>query len=431
MKMILKPLIFATGLVLSCQAVLAETVRLQPGYQQQVQQLVTLPRVKAAMANIVQTDSRNEQDLIALTEIPAPPFGEQQRAAYFAGLLSEYGFDEINADAVGNVIALRKGNKANKTIAIAAHLDTVFPIETDVKVRRKGEKLYAPGIGDNSRGLVLLLAIARALQAAGIQTQADILFIGNVGEEGLGDLRGVKHLFAPGQPKIDSFIAIDGGNTERLIYGGIGSLRYRVIYRGPGGHSWGAFGLANPAHALGRAISLFDQHAPVVTSSGAKSSYNIGRIGGGTSVNSVPFEAWAEVDMRSGEQSKINGLNTLLKDAARQALARENQGRSRGQGLTLELKPIGNRPAGKGDPHSELVQQMIAAMQHLGVEPQLKLSSTDANIPISLGIPAITISRGGKGGRAHSLDEWWQNENGHIAIQQALLVLLAQAGLAN
>ncbi|MDZ7642959.1 MAG: peptidase dimerization domain-containing protein [Woeseiaceae bacterium] len=258
-----------------------------------------------------------------------------------------------------------------------------------------------------------------------------MLFIGNVGEEGLGDLRGVKHLFRDDGPGIDALIAVDGGRTDRIVYGGVGSHRYRVTFRGPGGHSWGAFGTANPHHALGRAIALFDRDAPAVTKEGPKTSYNIGRIGGGTSINSVPFESWAEVDMRSGDQSKLDEIDAVLHASVEQALAEENEGRAIGDALTVDVERVGTRPAALGDPDSPLVQRAMAATEAYGVQPELRISSTDANLPISIGVPAVTMSRGGTGGDAHAPGEWWRNDDGHVAMQIGLLTLLATAGTAD
>jgi acetylornithine deacetylase/succinyl-diaminopimelate desuccinylase-like protein len=304
----------------------------------------------------------------------------------------------------------------------------VFPAGTDVSVRVEGDTLRAPGVGDNTRGLVVLLGVLRAMQHAAIETDADILFVGNVGEEGLGDLRGVKHLFREGGPQIDTMIAVDGGKTERIIYSGVGSHRYRVTFEGPGGHSWGAFGTANPHHALGRAIALFDQDAPTVTNSGEKTSYSIGRIGGGTSINSIPFESWMEVDMRSGSQRKLDDIDAVLQSAVQRALIEENSARREGPPLTVDVKRVGTRPAARGDSGSLLVQHAAAAMREFGLEADLKISSTDANYPISIGVPAITMSRGGISEDSHSPAESWQNKNGHLAIQIGLLTILAEAG---
>ncbi|TQV80204.1 M20/M25/M40 family metallo-hydrolase [Exilibacterium tricleocarpae] len=387
------------------------------------------PQVKTALARIVELEARHLEELVELTQIPAPPFKEEARAKRFADMLRQAGLADVKIDEVGNVVGRRPGRSGMRTIAYSAHIDTVFPEETDVTVRVEGEKMYAPGIGDNTRGMIVVLAVLRAMQHAGIETDADVLFIGNVGEEGLGDLRGTKHLFRDGANKIDTLLAVDGGRSDRIVYGGVGSHRYRVTFEGPGGHSWGAFGAANPHHALGRAIALFDQRAPSVTSSGEKSSYNIGLIGGGTSINSIPFESWAEVDIRSGDQKKIDAIDAILQAAVQQALQEENDGRTLGPALTVDVKRVGTRPAAQGRVDWPIVQRSMAATIAFGIQPKLAVSSTDANIPISRGIPAVTMSRGGVGGKAHSPGEWWQNQDGHVGIQISLLTLLSEAGV--
>jgi len=383
--------------------------------------------VQAAFADIEAQRQENIETLIDLTEIPAPPFMEDQRGQHLETLFKAAGLDNVKIDEVGNVIARWPGTLGAKTIAVVAHIDTVFPIETDVKVRKDGDIYYAPGIGDNTQGVVLMLSLIKALQAQNIETEADILFIGNVGEEGLGDLRGVKHLYREGADPIDSMIAIDGGGNGRLIYGAVGSYRYRVTFKGRGGHSWGDFGAANPHHALARAVENFAQLAPDVTSEGERSSFSVGRIGGGTSVNSIPFESWMEVDMRSGNVAKIDAIDAIFKKAVQDGLDEENAARTLGPELSVEIKPVGLRPAGKGDPNQPLVQHAMAAMDSFEITPRLSISSTDANIPISLGKPAITIGRGGISRGAHGLDESWEDRNSHVAIQIALLTLLAEA----
>ena len=409
----------------------AESPPVQDRYIGQIASLEALPRVSKALDHALSIEPRSRRDLIELTEIPAPPFKEGRRAARFAELLREAGLSDVRIDEVGNVIGRRPGTRGERTIAYSAHLDTVFPEGTDVTVRFDGDRMNAPGIGDNTRGLVVVLGVLRALQHADIRTEADLLFIGNVGEEGLGDLRGVKHLFRDGAPRIDALIAVDGGETDRIVYGGVGSHRYRVTFRGPGGHSWGAFGTANPHHALGRAIALFDQNAPSVTTTGEKTSYNVGRIGGGTSINSIPFESWMEVDMRSGDQAKLDDIDDILQAAIEQALEEENAGRAEGEALTVDVERVGTRPAARGDPQSPLVQRAMAATLAQDVQPSLRISSTDANLPISMGVPAVTMSRGGTGGDAHAPSEWWQNDDGHVAMQIGILTLLAEAGIAN
>jgi len=396
--------------------------------QQQISDLLDNAVVQAAMSDIVARDGELFEETIELTEIPAPPFGEQMRAQRFAEKLREAGLTDVSIDEEGNVIGRRPGRSGDRTIVLSAHLDTVFPIETDVTVKVQGDTLFAPGVGDNARGLVVVLAILRTMQQHDIETDADVLFIGNVGEEGLGDLRGVKYLFREGGPRIDAMIAVDGGKASRLVFGGVGSHRYRVTYKGPGGHSWGAFGRASPHHAMGRAISEFVDNAVEVTSSGDKTTFNVGRIGGGTSVNSIAFESWMEVDLRSGDQAKLDAIDAVLQRAVQKALHDENAARADGAELTVDVDRIGTRPAARSDIQSPLVRTAAAAMNALGVEPDLQISSTDANYPISIGIPAITLSRGGVGANAHAPNESWKNENAHVAIQIALLTLLVEAG---
>jgi acetylornithine deacetylase/succinyl-diaminopimelate desuccinylase-like protein len=385
--------------------------------------------VQRALRWIEEQDARTVADLIRLTEIPAPPFMEATRARAYADMLREAGADTVWIDEEGNVIALRRGTARGRTLVLSGHLDTVFPEGTDVTVKQRGDTLYAPGIGDDTRGLMSVLTVLRALEATGIETREDVWFVGTVGEEGLGDLRGVKHLFREGGPKIDAFISVDGSGDNRLVNGALGSRRYRVQFDGPGGHSWGAFGTASPIHALGRGITLFDEAAAAFTASGARTSYNVGRIGGGTSVNSVAFEAWMEVDMRSESRESLMAIDSLFQAAMKRALDEENTGRRRGDALTLDLKLVGDRPSGTIDPNHPFLLRARAVTQHLGLEPQLQMSSTDSNIPISKGIPAFTIGGGGQSGNAHAPEEWWLNQRGPLGIQRALLIVLAEAGI--
>ena len=423
-----------TSLLLLCAALLVSLALPAPGQesapaQTEIDTLATDPGIQDLMTYIEGMTARLREELIELNQIPAPPFGEERRGLRFADMLREAGLDDVSIDEVGNVIGRRPGRSGQRVVAIAAHLDTVFPPETDVSVRVEGDTLFAPGIGDNTRGLIVLLAVLRALEHGGIETDADILFIGNVGEEGLGDLRGVKHLFRDGGPRIDALIAVDGGKTNRLVWGGVGSHRYRVTFKGPGGHSWGAFGRASPHHALGRAIAGFVRSAPAVTESGDKTSFNVGRIGGGTSVNSIAFESWMEIDMRSGDQAKLDEIDAVLQQAIQVALDEENAARASGDALTVSVERIGTRPAARGSIESPLVSRAAAAMRTLGLEPDPQLSSTDANHPLSIGVPAITLSRGGISRNAHAPNESWQDVDSHVAIQVSLLTLLAEAGL--
>ena len=404
-----------------------QSVEIGGSYKSDIAALKQQPAILAAFKTIESHRDENNRDMVELNEIPAPPFGEEPRSKRVAEMFREAGLASVKIDEVGNVIGMRPGRSGAKTIALGAHIDTVFPIETDITVKREGDSYIAPGIGDNTRGVIVLLSLIRALDAHDIETEHDLMFVGNVGEEGLGDLRGIKHLYRDGAPKIDTFIAIDGGSDDSVVYGGVGSFRYRVTFKGPGGHSWGDFGDANPHHALGRAATLFAERAVKVSSQGPKTSFNIGRIGGGTSINSIPFESWMEVDMRSGNVAKLNEMDRVFQQAMRDGLAEENAERTRGEEITVDIKKVGDRPVANGDASSPLVQQAMAAIGSFNLDPKLRISSTDANTPISKGLAAITISRGGKSAGAHSFKETWTDTNSHIAIQIALLITLVQA----
>ena len=396
-----------------------------------IRHLAARPEVREALELAQALEPAAEADLIELTEIPAPPFEEAARASRFAEMLQATGLSEVSIDEVGNVLARRTGSGAGETVALVAHLDTVFPAGTDVTVRRRDGRLYAPGIGDDTRGLVLLLNVARALEQAGIRTRADILFVGSVGEEGLGDLRGVRHLLRRGGPRVDQVIAIDGGSDSRVVNQALGSRRYRVTVAGPGGHSWGDFGLGNPAHALGRAIHYFDEAAAIIVNTGPEASYNVGRLGGGTSVNAVPHESWAELDIRSVDPVQVDRMEQGLREAVARALDEQNRARDRGESLTAGFELIGDRPSGTVPPETPLVQRALAVTRLLGFAPQLGAASTDANVPIASGLPAVTLGRGGIGGGAHALGEWWAPRDAHVAVQRALLVLVASVGLVD
>lgn len=398
-------------------------------YSKAIQKLTKNKKIQKAFEHIKSIESTTMERHIALTEIEAPPFKEQVRGLVYADYFRTLGLDSVWIDSVGNVLGLLKGYEGQRTVALDAHLDTVFPEGTDVKVRIKNDTLYAPGIGDDTRGLSMLLTIIESIKATNIQPKDNILFIGTVGEEGLGDLRGVKHLFRDNGPRIDSWIAIDGGEIGRVNNKGLGSYRYRITYMGPGGHSWGAFGLVNPHHALGEAISNFVSLADVYTSNGPKTSYNIGVISGGTSINSIPFESVMEIDIRSIEPSRLEEMELLLQEAVNKALSHQNSLKRQGSDLTVLFDKIGNRPSGELSDNLPLIQRTLAATTYFGVKPILTRGSTDSNIPISRGIPAVTIGRGGKGGKAHSLDEWWLNYDGYKAIQLAMLIVLSEAGM--
>lgn len=398
-------------------------------YTKSIKKISRNAKVKKAFNYIIDIEEKTIKNHIELTEIEAPPFKEERRAKEFAERLKLAGIENVWIDSIGNVIGFLKGSVGNKNIAVDAHIDTVFPEGTDVKVRVKNDTLFAPGIGDDTRGLAMILTLAETIKKNNIEPINNIIFIGTVGEEGLGDLRGVRYLFKNKTPKIDSWIAIDGGSIGRVNNQALGSYRYEVVFDGPGGHSWGAFGLVNPHHALGSGIKNFINKADVYTSSGPKTSYNVGVINGGTSVNSIPFKSSMLIDIRSIEPNRLDHMEEILYNSMQEALKEQNEMKRSGPDLTLTINKIGNRPSGIVEESVPLIQKTIAATQYMGVEPRLTIGSTDSNIPISLGVPAVTIGRGGDGGGAHSLDEWWINKEGYKSIQLALLILLSESGI--
>lgn len=423
--------LFLAGALASMAAPLQAQVPGDPAVVAEVRSIMEDPRVQAAFQYLEENDAETMQDLRTLTEIPAPPFMEEERGRAFRARLEEIGVDSSWVDQEGNVIGLRRGT-GEGILVVSAHLDTVFPEGTDVRIRQVGDTLFAPGVGDDTRGLAAALAILRTMNANEIRTQQDIWFVGTVGEEGLGDLRGVKHLFRDGGPSIDAFISIDGLGRHGITNAGLGSYRYRVTFEGPGGHSWGAFGLGNPIHALGRAVELFDAAADEFTRTAERrTSYNVGRIGGGTSVNSIPFEAWMEVDMRSESPAALDAIDAVFLQAMQDGLAEANAVRRRGDLLTVRVEKIGERPSGEVPEDDPFVKRAIAATEITGGLATLGRSSTDSNVPIALGIPSITIGGGGTGANAHSLDEYFINREGPQGIQRALLIVLAQAGMAS
>jgi tripeptide aminopeptidase len=373
--------------------------------EQKVQAIVSGQVFRQARAYLDSDHERFVKELITLTEIPAPPFKEQKRAAAYLEMLRAAKLTDVEMDAEGNVMGVRKGTGNGPMLAVLAHLDTVFPEGTIVTTKRDGNRLMAPGVGDDTGALALLLSVIRSMDAAKVQTPGDILFVGNVGEEGEGDLRGVKYLLQKGKYKdrIKSFISIDGGSQDGIVNGGLGSRRYRVTFKGPGGHSYGAFGLVSPAFAMGNAMTKFSK---LQVPSSPRTTFNVGVVGGGTSVNSIPTEMYMLVDMRSESPDELKKLDDAFQRVVRDAVDEENRARSTREGkIAADVKLIGDRPSGTTPTSAYLVQAAVAVARSYGFSPGFEIGSTDANVPISMGIPAITIGRGA-GGRSHSLDEW-------------------------
>ncbi len=393
-------------------------------FGQEASDLAKEPAVHAALEAAKRNEPKTLQDQAQVCEIPAPPFKETQRGLELKRRFQAFGLKNVYIDKVGNVIGTRPGKAARPNLVLAAHLDTVFPEGTNVKVTRDGEVLKAPGIGDDCRGLAVLLATIRALDEGKVVTPGTITFVANVGEEGLGDLRGAKNLFYESlKGGIDKFVSIDGTGLG-IAHIGVGSFRYRVTFKGPGGHSYGAFGMANPIHAMGRAIAKIDEFQVPAT---PKTTFNVGRVGGGTSVNAIPYEAWMEVDMRSADPASLKALDDKFKSAVQAAVDEENR-RWDGKGkVSVSPELVGIRPPGQTPADSPIVRTALAVSRALGIQEQLREGSTDSNVPMNLQIPAITISGGGLGTGAHSLGEAFDPKDSWQGSQRAILLTIALA----
>jgi acetylornithine deacetylase/succinyl-diaminopimelate desuccinylase-like protein len=418
-----RPVVAALGLALPAALAAQAPLRLPTADR-------TLQRVLATL----RTDNAWTLDQQAsICAIPAPPFQEQARAAEFMKRLAAFGIEQLRTDGAGNVIGVRKGTGRGPLVVLSAHLDTVFPEGTDVTVRRDttGGRtvLRGPGIGDDCRGLATLLAVARAMQQAGLRTAGDVLVVGTVGEEGPGNLRGVRALFA-GEYKgrIDYFLSVDGTGFGATS-GAVGSNRYRVTYKGPGGHSYGAFGMPNPVHALGRAVAAVSEFT---VPDAPKTTFSVSVVSGGQSVNSIPASATFEVDMRSESAASLAQLDARFQAAIRAALDAE---RARWPNsrvpLALVIDTIGIRPAGAQPDSAHIVRVAVETGKALGFPVVPNASSTDANVPIALGVPALTLDAGGRGRDAHALSESYEDgPNGWLGPQWVALVVATLAGVA-
>jgi acetylornithine deacetylase/succinyl-diaminopimelate desuccinylase-like protein len=387
-------------------------------------ELAAQPALRAAFAAAVRNEPQMVDLQVKVCEIPAPPFHEEARGRELKRLFEELGLKDVRIDKAGNVIGVRPGKAAHPNVVLAAHLDTVFPEGTNVKVTREGALLKAPGIGDDCRGLAVVLGVIRALNDAHVETAGTITFVADVGEEGLGDLRGMKELFHETlKGQIDKFISVDGTGLG-ITNIGVGSNRYKVTFKGPGGHSYGAFGMANPIQAMGRAIAKIDAFEVPAQ---PKTTFNVGRVGGGTSVNAIPFEAWMEVDMRSADPAALKALDDNFHAALNQAVEEENRRWNNRGAVTVSAELVGVRPAGQTPRDSPIVQTAMAVSRVLEIQEVLHEGSTDSNVPMNLGIPAITISGGGIGTGAHSLNESFDTKDSWKGTQRAILLVVALA----
>lgn len=388
------------------------------------------PRVRQALAKLASSAPALTEEQARITEIPAPPFHEAARGKYLAKLFASAGLN-VQTDDVGNVIGERPGSSKSDIVMVVAHLDTVFPADTDVRVRRNGGRLYAPGISDNGTGLAAILGLAQVLHDPNLDTRCTILFVADVGEEGEGNLRGIRKLVDTYRKKLRYVIALDGAASDYITTSGLASRRVEITLSGPGGHSWSDFGAPNPIHALARGIARFVK-TPVPDD--PRTTFNVGSIEGGTSVNSIPAKATIKVDLRSEAESQLNKIEAALRDSIQTGVDEEMAAaRARGMAtdpLTVDTKVLGIRPGGELADNSPLLAAVLAADDYLGNRSRLERSSTDANIPLAAGIPAIALGAGGRSAGAHSLEEWYDPTGREVGLQRVLLTLLSVAELA-
>ena len=394
-----------------------------------VRNFLSTPEVARALHFFETNAEAITDEQIRICSIPASPFNEHERAVYLSKRFSELGLSEVEVDEEGNCLGLLEGSSRSPLLVVSAHLDTVFSKETDFTIVRRENRLLAPGIADDGCGLAALIALAQVIRTEQIPIEGSILFVGTVGEEGEGNLRGVRYLLTKGRwaTKVNAFLSFDGPGVDRITNRALGSRRYRVELVGPGGHSWGDFGVPNPVHAIGRAISRL---AVYPAPKEPRTTFNVGRIEGGTSVNAIPGRATMEVDLRSAAESELRRLDAFFRRTVREAVDEENVKRRAGDPeLKLKLDLIGERPTGETPSDSPLVELAIEATRMLGFEPRLDQSSTDSNLPISLGIPAITLGAGGTSGYSHTLDEWYDPRDRDKGLKRGLLVILGVVGL--
>ena len=399
--------------------------------EREVARLAEIPLLERAAEWFVEHAQDLVERQVEVTSIPAPPFGERARAEWLAARFNEIGLGDVHLDGIGNVLAIRPGSGPERRyLAVTAHLDTVFPSGTAVNVRREGTRLFGPGVSDNGAGITALLGVASALQASGMQTILPVVFIGNVGEEGEGDVRGMRHLFADPhwRDAIEYTLVLDGAGTDTIVTEALGSRRFQVTVRGPGGHSWSDFGVVNPVVVLARAIEMFTRTAVPAS---PKTTFNIGSIEGGTSVNSIPQSATMKVDIRSAAAEQIDRLERALNESLERSIIAEPRHAFGGRahsGISLDVDVIGDRPAARLNPDSRMLAVVQAVDGHLDNTARSQRASTDANIPLSQGREAVAIGAGGMGGGAHTLQEWYDPTGRELGLRRILMSALALAG---
>jgi acetylornithine deacetylase/succinyl-diaminopimelate desuccinylase-like protein len=400
--------------------------------RREVVELAADPQVHSAFSWFRANQRQLSDWQLEVTNIPAPPFGEGRRGEWLRKHFVSLGLKDVHVDSLGNVIGVRQGTSLDsKFVAITAHMDTVFPASTKIDAHREGDRLYGPGISDNGAGLTAMLALVSALQASKLRTEAPLVFIANVGEEGEGDVRGMRHVFSesPWRDKIGYYtLVIDGAGSDSIINQALGSRRYLITITGPGGHSWSDFGTPNPIIGLAKAIEQFSR-TPVSTN--PKTTFNIGSISGGTSVNSIPESASMKVDLRSTSSEELARLEKALRESlefAVHGVMRSPRMRADDEGLTYQMELIGNRPAAELAADARILTVVRSVDDHLGVSSKLQRASTDANIPLSQGREAIAMGAGGTGGGAHTLQEWYDPAQRELGLKRILLSVLTLSG---
>lgn len=419
-------MLLRSGLVLSMVVLMSASL---PAAEVSVETVEKLPAVQRAEAFFLRESEWILQQQIRLTSIPAPPFHEEERARYLEEQFRAIGLENVHRDPIGNVLGEHPGSDPEHIVLITAHIDTVFPAGTEIEVRREGGRWVGPGIADNGAGLAALLALARAARESALRTSASLLFVANVGEEGEGDLRGMRALFADAalRRRVRAVITLDGSSAERLTTKALGSKRFHIIVRGPGGHSWADFGLPNPIQALARTITRMTN---VTIPQQPRTVLNFGEIEGGTSVNAIPYRASMKVDVRSEAESEIERLELALRTALAEAVQEENAAaRTQGAPLAAEVKIIGHRPTGELPPTAHILEVFRAVDAHLGIKTDIQRSSTDANVPISLGIEAVAVGGGGRSAASHSLREWYDPVQREQGLKRILLAVVLLAGV--
>jgi tripeptide aminopeptidase len=397
--------------------------------QQQISVLAEMRAVHSAFLYLHNQEMEFRRWQRELTEIPAPPFGEAARSRWLQEKFSALGLEHVQADELGNVFGFLQHDSSAPLLGVSAHLDTVFPTGTRLETREEGNKLFGPGISDNAAGVTALLAIASALKRSQLQPATNMVFIGNVGEEGEGDLRGMRHIFAspPWRDSIHQLLVIDGAGTDTYVTQALGSRRFEISFRGPGGHSWSDFGAPNPIVLLARALARFsDSEVP----ESPRTTFNIGVIHGGTSVNSIPEMAAARVDLRSASKQELQRLEERLRECVNEAWSEQAMAhRGNGPKVRFAIESIGERPAAELPRDARILKIVRAVDAHLRIQSIPRLASTDANIALSLGKEATTIGAGGDGGGAHTLREWYDCTNRDLGLKRILLILLALTGV--